>query len=117
MTQDIGTAIQRVKEFDIDGMVYTVGNEQDYHFKVLFLILKKLGYAWADNLYHLSYGMVDLPSGKMKSREGTDVDADDLMEEMTETAAKITAELGKIEGYDEKGKEALYKMIGMADIR
>src|SRR5699024_4200785 len=117
MIQDIRTAIQRVKDFDMDGMVYTVGNEQDYHFKVLFLILKKLGYAWADNLYHLSYRMVDLPSGKMKSREGTVVDADDLMEEMTETAAKITAELGKLEGYSEKEKEALYNMIGMAALK
>jgi arginyl-tRNA synthetase len=93
MTQDIGTAIQRVKDFsDVGGMVYTVGNEQDYHFKVLFLILKKLGFAWAENLYHLSYGMVELPSGKMKSREGTVVDADDLMEEMTATAKSISEE-------------------------
>ena len=92
MTQDIGTAIQRVKDYHINGMVYTVGNEQDYHFKVLFLILKKLGYEWAENLYHLSYGMVDLPSGKMKSREGTVVDADDLIEEMTATAKNISEE-------------------------
>jgi arginyl-tRNA synthetase len=100
MTQDIGTAIQRVKDFpDIKGMVYTVGNEQDYHFKVLFLILRKLGFDWADNLYHLSYGMVDLPSGKMKSREGTVVDADDLIEEMSHTAEEISNELGKLEGY------------------
>ena len=97
MTQDIGTAIQRVKDFpDVGGMVYTVGNEQDYHFKVLFLILKKLGFDWAESLYHLSYGMVELPSGKMKSREGTVVDADDLMEEMTETAGKIATDLGKL---------------------
>ncbi len=89
MTQDIGTAIQRVKDMpDVGGMVYTVGNEQDYHFKVLFLILKKLGFDWATSLYHLSYGMVDLPSGKMKSREGTVVDADDLMNEMTDYCAK-----------------------------
>src|SRR5699024_12422537 len=114
MTQDIGTAIQRVKEFDIDGMVYTVGNEQDYHFKVLFLILKKLGYTWADNLYHLSYGMVDLPSGKMKSREGSVVDADDLMNEMTQTAGAITAELGKLDGFSEEEKQKLYKTLGMA---
>ena len=87
MTQDIGTAIDRFKDFpEIDGMVYTVGNEQDYHFKVLFLILKKLGYAWADNCHHLSYGMVDLPTGKMKSREGKVVDADDLMDEMESAA-------------------------------
>src|SRR5690606_20972586 len=104
MTQDIGTAIQRVKDFQVDGMVYTVGNEQDYHFKVLFLILKKLGYEWAENLYHLSYGMVDLPSGKMKSREGTVVDADDLLQEMTDTAKSISQELGKLEGYSEEEK-------------
>lgn len=98
MTQDIGTAIQRVKDYpDVGGMVYTVGNEQDYHFKVLFLILKKLGFDWAENLYHLSYGMVELPSGKMKSREGTVVDADDLMTEMTLTAKTISEELGKLE--------------------
>ncbi|MEL6306121.1 MAG: arginine--tRNA ligase, partial [Bacteroidota bacterium] len=102
MTQDIGTAIQRVTDFpDIGGMVYTVGNEQDYHFKVLFLILKRLGYSWAEKLYHLSYGMVDLPSGKMKSREGTVVDADDLIQSMEATAADISQELGKLEGYDE----------------
>src|SRR5210317_2023194 len=93
MTQDLGTALQRFKDNPtMDGMVYTVGNEQDYHFKVLFLILKKLGFAWADALYHLSYGMVDLPEGKMKSREGTVVDADDLMEEMTNTAATLSEE-------------------------
>src|SRR5690606_7023396 len=100
MTQDIGTGIQRVHDApDVGGMVYTVGNEQDYHFKVLFLILQKLGFEWSKNLYHLSYGMVDLPSGKMKSREGTVVDADDLMSEMTATARKIASELGKLEGY------------------
>ncbi|MDV6169902.1 arginine--tRNA ligase [Flavobacterium sp. DG1-102-2] len=118
ITQDIGTAIQRVKDFpDVGGMVYTVGNEQDYHFKVLFLILKKLGYDWAQHLYHLSYGMVDLPSGKMKSREGTVVDADDLMAEMTATAKSISEELGKLEGYsdDEKGK--LYETIGLGALK
>jgi arginyl-tRNA synthetase len=108
MTQDIGTAIQRVKDFpDVGGMVYTVGNEQDYHFKVLFLILKKLGFDWAESLFHLSYGMVELPSGKMKSREGTVVDADDLMEEMTETAGRISTELGKLEGYSTEEKANL----------
>jgi len=118
MTQDIGTAIQRVTDFsDINGMVYTVGNEQDYHFKVLFLILKKLGYSWAEKLYHLSYGMVDLPSGKMKSREGTVVDADDLMENMTGTAASISQELGKLEGYSNIEKEALYKTIGLGALK
>ncbi|HZJ19779.1 MAG TPA: arginine--tRNA ligase [Pricia sp.] len=118
MTQDIGTAIQRIKDRpDVGGMVYTVGNEQDYHFKVLFLILKKLGYDWAENLYHLSYGMVDLPSGKMKSREGTVVDADDLMNDMTQTAAEISEELGKLEGYSETEKHDLYKMIGLGALK
>ena len=118
MTQDIGTAIQRVKDFqDVAGMVYTVGNEQDYHFKVLFLILKKLGFNWAENLYHLSYGMVELPSGKMKSREGTVVDADDLMEEMTATAKSISEELGKLDGYSAEEKERLYKTIGLGALK
>lgn len=117
MTQDIGTAIQRVEDFAINGMVYTVGNEQDYHFKVLFLILKKLGYEWADHLYHLSYGMVDLPSGKMKSREGTVVDADDLIEEMVGTAKEISEELGKLEGYSEEEKEELYRIIGLGALK
>lgn len=118
MTQDIGTAIQRVTDFpDINGMVYTVGNEQDYHFKVLFLILKKLGYTWAEQLYHLSYGMVDLPSGKMKSREGTVVDADDLITNMEETAETISAELGKLEGYSEEEKQQLYRTIGLGALK
>ena len=118
MTQDIGTAIQRVKDFpNIGGMVYTVGNEQDYHFQVLFLILKKLGFDWAKQLYHLSYGMVDLPSGKMKSREGTVVDADDLMIEMTETARNISEELGKLDGYSEDEKNELYKTIGLGALK
>ena len=118
MTQDIGTAIQRVKDFpDVGGMVYTVGNEQDYHFKVLFLILKKLGFEWAANLYHLSYGMVELPSGKMKSREGTVVDADDLMEEMTSTAKTISEELGKLDGYSNDEKAKLYKTIGLGALK
>ena len=118
MTQDIGTAIQRVKDYpDIGGMVYTVGNEQDYHFKVLFLILKKLGFAWSKNLHHLSYGMVDLPSGKMKSREGTVVDADDLMEDMTRTAAEISEELGKLDDYSEDEKQELHKMIGLGALK
>ena len=118
MTQDIGTAIQRVKDFpDVGGMVYTVGNEQDYHFKVLFLILKKLGFDWAESLYHLSYGMVELPSGKMKSREGTVVDADDLMEEMTETAGKIATDLGKLEGYSAEEKTNLFKTIGLGALK
>lgn len=118
MTQDIGTAIQRVKDFpDVGGMVYTVGNEQDYHFKVLFLILKKLGFDWADSLYHLSYGMVELPSGKMKSREGTVVDADDLMAEMTTTAQTISEELGKLDGYSEGEKAVLFKTIGLGALK
>jgi len=118
MTQDIGTAIQRVKDFpDVGGMVYTVGNEQDYHFKVLFLILQKLGFDWSKNLFHLSYGMVDLPSGKMKSREGTVVDADDLMNEMTDTAQKISEELGKLEGYSDAEKAKLYTTIGMGALK
>jgi len=118
MTQDIGTAIQRVKDYqDITGMIYTVGNEQDYHFKVLFLILKKLGYQWADHLYHLSYGMVDLPSGKMKSREGTVVDADDLISDMAKTAKNISEELGKIDDFTEKEKEHLYHTIGLGALK
>ena len=118
MTQDIGTAIQRVKDYpDVNGMVYTVGNEQDYHFKVLFLILKKLGFSWAGSLHHLSYGMVDLPSGKMKSREGTVVDADDLIDEMTNTAATISKELGKLEDYSDDEKESLYRLIGLGALK
>lgn len=117
MTQDIGTAIQRVQDFSINGMVYTVGNEQDYHFKVLFLILKKLGYEWAKNMYHLSYGMVDLPSGKMKSREGTVVDADDLIAEMVSTARDISEELGKLEGYSQEDKNELYRIIGLGALK
>jgi arginyl-tRNA synthetase len=118
MTQDIGTAIQRVKDYpDVGGMVYTVGNEQDYHFKVLFLILKKLGFDWSKNLFHLSYGMVDLPSGKMKSREGTVVDADDLMQEMTDTAQKIAEDLGKLDTYSVEEKAKLYSTIGLGALK
>jgi len=118
MTQDIGTAIQRVKDFpDVGGMVYTVGNEQEYHFKVLFLIIKKLGFDWAKNLYHLSYGMVDLPSGKMKSREGTVVDADDLIDEMASTAGEISQDLGKLDGYSDDEKQELYKVIGLGALK
>lgn len=118
MTQDIGTAIQRIKDCpDVGGMVYTVGNEQDYHFKVLFLILKKLGFEWAKNLYHLSYGMVDLPSGKMKSREGTVVDADDLIMEMATTAQDISQDLGKLEGYTEAEKQDIYRIIGLGALK
>ncbi len=117
ITQDMGTAVERFREFDIDSLIYTVGNEQDYHFKVLFLILKKLGYPWADKLYHLSYGMVDLPSGKMKSREGTVVDADDLMDDMYRTAKEISEELGKLDGMSDQEKDSLYNMIGMGALK
>ena len=108
MTQDIGTAILRFRDFPaISGQVYTVGTEQEYHFKVLFLTLAKLGYAWARQCYHLSYGMVDLPTGKMKSREGTVVDADDLMDEMVAEAEKQTRELGKLEDLTPDEEKAL----------
>lgn len=117
MTQDLGTAIQRYRDFGIDGMIYTVGNEQDYHFKVLFILLTKLGHRWAENLYHLSYGMVDLPTGKMKSREGTVVDADDLISQMEKEARRIGEELGKTEGMSEEEKKALYHMIGMGALK
>ena len=118
MTQDLGTALQRFKDNPtMDGMVYTVGNEQDYHFKVLFLILNKLGYTWASSLFHLSYGMVDLPEGKMKSREGTVVDADDLMLEMRDTAAGLAEELGKLEGMNDSEKQELYHTIGLGALK
>ncbi len=118
MTQDIGTAILRFRDFpNIAQQIYTVGNEQDHHFKVLFAILKKLGYAWAEECFHLSYGMVDLPSGKMKSREGTVVDADDLMQEMRNTAAERTQELGKIEGFTEQQATELYDTLGMGALK
>ncbi|MBL0329669.1 MAG: arginine--tRNA ligase [Bacteroidetes bacterium] len=117
MTQDLGTALQRQQAVNFEKMIYTVGNEQDYHFKVLFLILKKLGYAWSNGLYHLSYGMVELPEGKMKSREGTVVDADDLMQEMIDTATKTTKELGKVEGLSEAEANQLYDTIGMGALK
>ncbi|MBS1949927.1 MAG: arginine--tRNA ligase [Bacteroidetes bacterium] len=118
MTQDIGTAILRFKDFPkIEGQVYTVGNEQEYHFKVLFLIMKKLGYPWAEKCYHLSYGMVDLPTGKMKSREGTVVDADDLMQEMVDEAEKQTRELGKIEDATEAQIKELSEIIGLGALK
>ena len=118
MTQDIGTAIMRYDDNpDLSQLIYTVGNEQEYHFKVLFLILKKLGYQWAEACYHLSYGMVDLPTGKMKSREGTVVDADDLMQEMVDTAKRRTEELGKIEGFTEEQVISLYEMLGLGALK
>jgi arginyl-tRNA synthetase len=118
MTQDVGTAVDRYNDFpDLNGMIYTVGNEQDYHFKVLFLILKKLGYSWAENCHHLSYGMVDLPSGKMKSREGTVVDADDLMAEVVGSAKEMTQERGYLEGMTEQDKIDLFNLIGMGGLK
>ncbi|WP_415328905.1 arginine--tRNA ligase [Chryseobacterium sp. MMS23-Vi53] len=117
MTQDLGTAVERFKEENIQKLIYTVGNEQDYHFQVLFKILGKLGYSWADQLYHLSYGMVELPNGKMKSREGTVVDADDLMQDMYEEAKLKTIELGKLEGLSEEEKEISYEIIGQAALK
>ena len=117
MTQDIGTAIQRHLDFDFNKMVYTVGNEQDYHFNVLFKVLSRLGYSWAKDCRHLSYGMVDLPSGKMKSREGTVVDADDLMEEMVTTAKSISEELGKLDGFDEEQLASVYETIGLGALK
>jgi arginyl-tRNA synthetase len=118
MTQDIGTAILRFRDFPgITGQIYTVGNEQEYHFKVLFLILAKLGYAWANQCYHLSYGMVDLPSGKMKSREGTVVDADELMADMVGEAEKQTRELGKLEDVSEEEARQLFEMIGLGALK
>ncbi|MGV3636245.1 MAG: arginine--tRNA ligase, partial [Flavobacteriales bacterium] len=118
MTQDIGTAIKRFEEFPgLSKLIYTVGNEQDYHFKVLFIILKKIGFTWADELFHLSYGMVDLPSGKMKSREGTVVDADDLIQEVVDAARAVTTELGKLDDFSEAEKTALFEMIGLAALK
>jgi len=117
MTQDLGTVHQRFAEFNFITHVYVVGNEQEYHFQVLILILKKLGYAWADRLIHLSYGMVELPSGKMKSREGTVVDADDLMDEMSETARTMSAELGKLDGYSENDKNEIFTTVGLGALK
>ncbi|MDB3907652.1 arginine--tRNA ligase [Crocinitomicaceae bacterium] len=120
MTQDVGTAVDRYKDFpDLSGMIYTVGNEQDHHFKVLFLILQKLGYSWADNCHHLSYGMVELPKGmgRMKSREGTVVDADDLMENIVDMAREMTKERGHIEGMTEEEQEALFAKIGLGGLK
>ncbi|MCX8526236.1 arginine--tRNA ligase [Chryseobacterium formosus] len=117
MTQDLGTAVQRFKESNIQKLIYTVGNEQDYHFQVLFKILGKLGYEWANQLYHLSYGMVELPNGKMKSREGTVVDADDLMQEMHNIAKEKAEELGKLENLSDEDKEANYENVGMGALK
>jgi len=118
ITQDIGTAIERFREFPkLNQLIYTVGNEQDYHFKALFKILEKLGYDWAKELYHLSYGMVELPEGKMKSREGTVVDADDLLQEMFDTAAATTKELGKVDDFMESELQSLYRTIGLGALK
>jgi len=118
ITQDIGTAIERFREFPkLNQLIYTVGNEQDYHFKALFKILEKLGYDWAKELYHLSYGMVELPEGKMKSREGTVVDADDLLQEMFDTAAATTKELGKVDDFTESELQSLYRTIGLGALK
>lgn len=117
MTQDIGTAIIREEEFHCDEYYYVVGNEQDYHFKVLKLILQKMGYKWAKGISHLSYGMVDLPSGKMKSREGTVVDADDIMQEMEATAASTARELGKIDDLDKEERDQLFRTIGLGALK
>ena len=117
MTQDLGTAVERFKQNDIQRLIYTVGNEQDYHFQVLFKILKKLGYQWAEHLYHLSYGMVELPDGKMKSREGTVVDADDLMQEMYETAKEKAQELGKLEELTDEETEKSYETVGLGALK
>jgi arginyl-tRNA synthetase len=117
MTQDIGTAYDRFNEFDIDEEIYVVGNEQNYHFQVLSLVCKKLGFAWADKIKHLSYGMVELPEGKMKSREGTVVDADDLMEEMIETARATSRELGKLDGYSDQEAEEVYRKVALGALK
>jgi arginyl-tRNA synthetase len=117
MTQDLGTATQRHKEYDPEQLIYVVGNEQDYHFQVLKVVLKHLGCAWSDSIYHLSYGMVELPAGKMKSREGTVVDADDLMQEMFDTSEAMARELGKIESFDDEEAKNLYRTIGLGALK
>ena len=117
MTQDLGTALQRFEQNNLDGITYVVGNEQNYHFQVLKLVLKKLGYQWSDDIYHLSYGMVELPEGKMKSREGTVVDADDLVEKMISTAREMSAELGKLDGCTEEEANKICAMIGLGALK
>lgn len=117
MTQDLGTAVQRHGEYNLDEMIYVVGNEQNYHFQVLKLILKKLGYGWADGIYHLSYGMVELPEGKMKSREGTVVDADDLIAEMISTARAVAEEAGKLDGLSEQEIAEISRMVGLGALK
>ncbi len=117
MTQDLGTAYIRYSDFHFDQHIYVVGNEQNYHFQVLALILQKMGFSWAEGLHHFSYGMVELPEGKMKSREGTVVDADDLIVEMTDTARSMSQELGKLNGFSDSEKEEIYKKIGLAALK
>ena len=117
MTQDLGTAVQRFEDYKLDRQIYVVGNEQNHHFNVLFAILKKMGYDWAESNYHLSYGMVELPSGKMKSREGTVVDADDIMDEMVETAKKLSMELGKLDDMPSDEQEKLFETIGLGALK
>ncbi len=117
MTQDLGTALERFEKNNLDGITYVVGNEQNYHFQVLKLVLKKLGYEWSDDIYHLSYGMVELPEGKMKSREGTVVDADDLIDKMVDTAREMSAELGKLDGCTEEEAEKICTMIGLGALK
>ncbi|MBQ2418688.1 MAG: arginine--tRNA ligase, partial [Alistipes sp.] len=117
MTQDLGTALQRFEQNNLDGITYVVGNEQNYHFQVLKLVLKKLGYEWSDDIYHLSYGMVELPEGKMKSREGTVVDADDLVEKMVATAREMSAELGKLDGCTDEEADKICSMIGLGALK
>ena len=117
MTQDLGTALSRFEENSLDDMIYVVGNEQNYHFQVLKLVLKKLGYEWSDNIFHLSYGMVELPEGKMKSREGTVVDADDLIADMIGTAREMSAELGKLDGVSEEDAAAISEMVGLGALK
>ena len=117
MTQDIGTAIARQNDYGFNKCVYVVGNEQNYHFQVLKAVLKKMGYKWADGLIHFSYGMVELPEGKMKSREGTVVDADDLIEEMKLTAREVSLELGKLNDYSDEDKEEIFRKIGLGALK
>ena len=117
MTQDLGTALRRFEENNLDDMIYVVGNEQNYHFQVLKLVLKKLGYTWSDNIFHLSYGMVELPEGKMKSREGTVVDADDLIADMVRTAREMSAELGKLDGCTAGEADEVSAMVGLGALK
>ena len=117
MTQDLGTALSRFEENKLDDMIYVVGNEQNYHFQVLKLVLKKLGYEWSDNIFHLSYGMVELPEGKMKSREGTVVDADDLIADMIGTAREMSEELGKLDGTSKEEADAICEMVGLGALK